>query len=182
MARFVSFCLLCVLCILFAGRAAAADKETTMDIQEPQITLGYIYISCNDIVAMHHFYVELIGLDEQAYKSEGQIRWLVCRCRGFELMFFAAEDGVAPVIDGWHAQPGWEGGTVEGVSWSIEVPAELYAETVQRLKADGVPCFFDKPQWLQDNYWGFPVKDPMGNTVEVFNLPKERPEQTEWQQ
>jgi hypothetical protein len=34
--------------------------------------------------------------------------------------------------------------------------------------------------WLLDCYWSFPVRDPMGNTVEVFAMPAERPEITEW--
>ena len=145
----------------------------------PQVALGCIYVSCNDIAAMRRFYVELIGLAEQSYSDEGEYRWLVCSSRGFELMFFAAAAQI-PVQAGWHAQPGWEGGEVEGISWSIEVPSELYAATVAKLKAADVPCFFEQPRWLMDSYWGFPVKDPMGNTVEVFNLPRERPASTEW--
>jgi len=146
---------------------------------QSQVSLGYIYVSCNDVAAMRRFYVELVGLNEQSFSDEGEYRWLVCHSRGFELMFFATTKPT-PVIAGWHAQPGWEGGEVEGVSWSIEVPSEDYAATVEKLKAASVPCYFALPRWLQDSYWGFPVKDPMGNTVEIFNLPRERPATTEW--
>lgn len=150
-----------------------------MDQIQPQITLGYIYISCNDLAAMRQFYVALLGLQEQSYRDSGEYKWLVCKCRGFELMFFTA-DAPITVETGWHAQPGWEGGQREGVSWSVEVPPELYAPTVERLLEAGVPHFFDKPQWLQDGYWGFPVHDPMGNTVEVFTIPRQRPDSKEW--
>jgi catechol 2,3-dioxygenase-like lactoylglutathione lyase family enzyme len=154
-----------------------------MDAMQPetrrQITLGYIYVSCNDIAAMRRFYVELLGMPEESYRDDGEYKWLVCRCRGFELMFFTADTPIGQ-IQGWHAQPGWEGGTLEGVSWSVEVPPELYAATVQRLLDGGVEHYFDKPQWFQNNYWGFPVKDPQGNTVEVFCLPATRPESTVW--
>jgi catechol 2,3-dioxygenase-like lactoylglutathione lyase family enzyme len=158
-------------------------QEDAMDQPEqpaqPQITLGYIYVSCNDIAAMRRFYVELLGMPEQSYQADGEVKWLVCQCRGCELMFFAGGPPLA-VPDGWHAQPGWEGGTLEGVSWSVEVPLELYAVTVQRLLDADVEHFFDKPQWFQDTYWGFPVKDPQGNTVEVFCLPATRPASTVW--
>lgn len=150
-----------------------------MDRDQPQVTLGYIYVSCNDIAAMKRFYVGLLSLDEQSFRDDGQFKWLVCRCRGFELMFFAAYTAM-PVETGWHAQPGWEGGKREGVSWSILVPEEQYAVTVRRLLDAGVPHYFDQPQWLQDCYWGFPVQDPMGNTVEVYTTPRERPENTQW--
>jgi hypothetical protein len=157
------------------GRLAPAPKEYAMDNAQPQISLGYIYVSCNDIAAMRRFYVDLIGLAELSYQDSNEYKWLVCRCRGFELMFFTAYAPM-PVESGWHAQPGWEGGTREGVSWSIEVPPEMYAATVERLLEAGAPHFFDQPQWLQDCYWGFPVKDPMGNTVEVFTTPAKRPD------
>jgi catechol 2,3-dioxygenase-like lactoylglutathione lyase family enzyme len=150
-----------------------------MDREQPQVTLGYIYVSCNDIAAMQRFYTGLLGFSEQSYSDEGEFKWLVCRCSGFELMFFPAATPL-PVGEGWHAQPGWEGGDREGVSWSVLVPEEQFAETVRRLQSAGTPHFFDKPQWLQDCYWGFPVLDPMGNTVEVYTTPKERPENTEW--
>jgi catechol 2,3-dioxygenase-like lactoylglutathione lyase family enzyme len=150
-----------------------------MDREPPQVTLGYIYVSCNDVSAMQRFYVGLLGLEEQSYSDAGGFKWLVCRCRGFELMFFPAET-VLPVDQGWHAQPGWDGGAREGVSWSVQVPEELFAGTVERLLSAGAPHFFDQPQWLQDCYWGFPVQDPMGNTVEVYTTPKERPISTQW--
>jgi hypothetical protein len=150
-----------------------------MDREPPQVTLGYIYVSCNDIAAMQRFYIGLLGFFEQSFSDEGNFRWLVCRCSGFELMFFPSAEPL-PVAAGWHAQPGWPGGVLDGMSWSVLVPEEQFAATVQRLLDAGVPHFFDKPQWLQDCYWGFPVHDPMGNTVEVYTTPKERPENTEW--
>lgn len=150
-----------------------------MNEDQPPVTLGYIYVTCNDLSAMRRFYVELLGLRELSYQSGGEYQWLACRCRGFELMFFPAASPV-PVATGWHAQPGWDGGDCAGVSWSVQVPPELYRETVERLLAAGVPRFFDSPQWLQDSYWGFPVQDPMGNTVEVFAIPQQRPATMQW--
>lgn len=146
---------------------------------EPAISLKYIYVSCNDMEATRRFYVELLGLQEQSYRNDEEWAWLVCKCQGFELMFFPAEQPRA-VPEGWTAQPGWQGGTLDGVSWSVEYPAELFAPLVQRLKDAGAPHFFDKPQWCQDCYWSFPVKDPSGYTVEVYTTPRARPASTIW--
>jgi len=40
--------------------------------------------------------------------------------------------------------------------------------------------FNEEPEWRVDNYWGLTVKDPMGNTVEVYTIPKQKPESTTW--
>jgi hypothetical protein len=31
-----------------------------------------------------------------------------------------------------------------------------------------------------DGYWGFTAMDPMGNTVEIYTIPAEKPETTTW--
>jgi hypothetical protein len=33
----------------------------------------------------------------------------------------------------------------------------------------------DTPTWRQASYWGWTVRDPAGNTVEVYWHPKEKP-------
>ena len=33
----------------------------------------------------------------------------------------------------------------------------------------------DAPTWRQDSYWGWSIKDPMGQTVEVYSSPAQRP-------
>ncbi len=148
--------------------------------KEPKVKLGFIYNHCNDVEAMRKFYTDLIGLKEFAFHNDEQWGWLCYKTGGLELMFFRTEDMI-PVQEQWAVQPGWEGGTFEGTSWSIEVPGESFSSVVKRLLSAGIKCFKDKPMWLQDSYWGFPVMDPMGNTVEVYSTPKEKPASTEWQ-
>jgi hypothetical protein len=62
----------------------------------------------------------------------------------------------------------------------VEVPEEDFAETWHRLVEDGVKLFKAVPEWRQDSYWGISVLDPMGNTLEVYSIPKERPAKLEW--
>ena len=132
---------------------------------EIKATINFIYQSCNDVPAMRHFYGELIGMRETSYR-EGPEGWLVYQCAGFQFMIFPAGYEL-PVAQGWGMQPGWEGGDREYLSWSLVVPVEDFASTVRCLIDDGVECFHPAPRWCQDSYWSFPVRDPMGNTVEL---------------
>jgi catechol 2,3-dioxygenase-like lactoylglutathione lyase family enzyme len=181
MMRFVS--LLIFLLLLAVVEPAAAQDVAAADppaSQGADAKIAYIYQSCNDLPAMRHFYTDLLGMDEGSYQ-EGEQGWLVYDCGGLLFMIFPSTYELEQA-GGWGMQPGWAGGSVEALSWSVEVPAERFAAVVAALQGEGVEAYFDKPQWFQDSYWGYPVKDPMGNTVEVFRnvSPEDRPETTEW--
>ncbi len=152
----------------------------TEEEKEPRIKLSFIYNHCNDVETMRKFYTDLIGLKQHTFHNDEQWGYLCYKTGGLDLMFFRFDEKI-PVQEQWAVQPGWEGGTFEGTSWSIEVPENLFPEVVKKLKVSNVKCFTEKPMWLQDSYWGFPVMDPMGNTVEVYTTPKEKPTSTEWQ-
>ena len=51
------------------------------------------------------------------------------------------------------------------MSWSVPFAEADYRPVLARLKAADVSALHDKPQWV--HYWSYPVKDPMGNTVEI---------------
>lgn len=85
-----------------------------------------------------------------------------------------------PVIADFIWQPGDGTGTLDGISWAVEIPWEKFTETVKKLKEAGVRSMTENPEWRQDSYWGFSVMDPMGNTVEVYSTPPVKPEPTEW--
>ncbi len=143
----------------------------------PQANVRFVYNFCSDLAATRHFYTDLIGLDEAGYSEEQ--RYLCYQCEGFQLMFFRP-DAEVEALEGWADQPGYDGGTEYVTSSSVEVPEEEFAGVVERLRAAGGACFSDKPTWRVDSYWGFTVKDPMGNTVEVYTVPKETPASTTW--
>jgi catechol 2,3-dioxygenase-like lactoylglutathione lyase family enzyme len=144
----------------------------------PAVRVNFIYGHCHDVAAMRHFYSDLLGLTESSYRNDDEWQWLVYECGCFQLMFFP-DPGFAPP-SGWCMQPGWDGGTVPGTSWSVTVPMEQYAATVHRLRASGVTSFTPHPTWQQGSYWSFPVKDPAGNTVELCGEPGEQMESREW--
>lgn len=147
--------------------------------QKPSVNLRYLYVMCNDIPAMKTFYGDLLGMSVQAFMNEAQFGYLAFQGDGMQLMFFRA-DAKLPVVAEFAGQPGYQGGKLEATSWSIQIPEADFAAAVERLHKAGAKRFAEKPFWAQDSYWSFPVLDPMGNTVEVFATPKEKPAKKEW--
>ncbi len=147
--------------------------------KSPLINIRFIYNMCNDLEAMRHFYTDLVGLEQGSFRNDEEWGWLVYRSEGFEMMFFRASEKLT-LHEKWASQPGYEGGTLEVTSWSIHIPENVFAEVVSRLTSAGVKSLNKKPDWRQDCYWGFTCMDPMGNTVELYTEPAERPASTEW--
>jgi len=65
----------------------------------------------------------------------------------------------------WATQLGWQGGTSAAPSWGFELGAAALRAAVARLRRHSSAIRSDAPEWV--GYWSFPVKDPMGNTVEI---------------
>jgi catechol 2,3-dioxygenase-like lactoylglutathione lyase family enzyme len=146
---------------------------------KPVPKIGYVFNMTNDIAATREFYVELLGMEEASFMDTPEMGWLALKGTGFQMMWFRADE-VLPVLDRFTCQPGWMGGEIEATSWAVEIPEADFAATVGRLTEAGVRFFKPEPDWRQDSYWGVSVMDPMGITLEVFTLPAERPEKTEW--
>jgi hypothetical protein len=72
----------------------------------------------------------------------------------------------AASVSGWARQLGWEGGDASTPSWGFEVDQDEFRRVVEATRsAKTVLTRFAEPQWV--GYWSFPVKDPMGYTVEI---------------
>ncbi|MCB1188163.1 VOC family protein [bacterium] len=146
----------------------------------PQARINFIYLHATDMEAMRAFYRDALGCSEIHYRpiDEHGYGWSVIDMGCFQFMIHPDKSAVK--LEGWSMQPGWDGGTVPGLSWSVVVRNEDLPQVIARLREMGSQAFHEKPQWCQDSYWSFPVQDPMGNTVEVHSIPDERPESTEW--
>lgn len=129
----------------------------------PAPGVRFLYLYCNDLTAMRHFYSELLGLNEIYYAAEPEPA-VAYDCDGLQFTIFF-DAAVQPQAAEWSRQPGWSGGTQPHLSWSIVLQADQFAAAVDRLKNAGVAAFYQAPQW--HNYWSFPVQDPMGYTVEI---------------
>lgn len=126
-----------------------------------EASVRFLYLYCNDLAPMRRFYSDLLKLDE-IYFDAGNAVAYKCDMLQFSI---TQVDQELPVIDGWAIQPGWSGGTQPIISWSIECDEDAFRSIVVRLKDEGVPSFYLRPQWA--GYWSYPVRDPMGNTVEL---------------
>ena len=141
-----------------------------------QSGVKFIYLFCADLARMRHFYSELLGLEEIYYVA-GEDGGLGYNCDGLQFTIFQ-DERVTPQEEGWARQPGWQGGTLPMVSWSVPYKEGDYRSVLARLRAAGVTALHDKPQWV--HYWSYPVKDPMGNTVEIVLPLDEAPADTAW--
>ncbi|KAA3663552.1 MAG: hypothetical protein DWQ04_10245 [Chloroflexi bacterium] len=141
----------------------------------PQPGVKFLYLFCNDLHTMRNFYSDLLGLNE-IYYSEMPDRTVAYDCDGlqFTIIFNAAAQKASP---GWAWQPGWQTGSNPIISWSIVLTDGVFQTAVQNLKGASVETFYEEPQW--QNYWSFPVKDPMGNTVEIVLASEEEPKNSD---
>jgi len=168
--------------VAFAQDEEPIDEEPAEEMtsaEQPRIDITFLYVLCNDVDEMRHFYTDLVGMEETNYWNDEDWQWLCYDSNGMEFMFFGFFEEV-PVQEEWAWQPGW-GGDVPLASWSILLPEDQFDDVVLAIHNDmGIKVLEEWPEWRQDSYWGYTVMDPMGNTVELYTVPSEAPEETEW--
>lgn len=147
---------------------------------KPKVNIKFIFSMCNDIIAIRHFYTELLGMQEQAFMNQKEFGYLSYFCKGDICLMFFYSGKEAPKHTEWAWQPGYDGGSLHITSLAIEIPEADFAYIVEKLKKENVKAFSDVPAWRQNSYWGFTVMDPQGNTLELFTTPKEKPVSTNW--
>ena len=124
-------------------------------------SVRFLYLYCSDLVVVRHFYTDLLQLKETFF-TEGKA--LAYSCDHLQFTVFQTDQKL-PIIEDWAMQPGWEGGTQPSVSWSVECDEEAFKTAYTRLKQEGVTSVHDAPKWV--GYWSYPVRDPIGHTVEL---------------
>jgi hypothetical protein len=123
--------------------------------------IRFVYAYCNDLEAMHRFYVDLLGLAHTSVENGRRGGFVEVDGGGVRLAFLQSSTP-RPVAEQLSKLPGCTGGVIEQALCSIEYTAEDYAAVVARLREAGI----ESPQ--PDGEWSYPVLDPMGNTVEVY--------------
>ena len=149
---------------------------------KPKVNLRFLYAFCNAMPPMRAFYTELLGMQEISFMDTDSFGWLAYQCEGMQLMFFRAESEL-PVEKQWADQPGEAPeGAVPLMSFSLEYGEDDFREMVKRVREAKTETAKPNPTWRQQSYWGWTVKDPMGNTIELYAAPKEHPgsETPEW--
>ncbi|MDQ3460888.1 MAG: hypothetical protein M3498_16590 [Deinococcota bacterium] len=111
----------------------------------------------------------MLQLEESFFDENEAVAY---RCDRLQFTVFRTDQAL-PSPGGWAKQPGWHGGTVPAISWSVELEPKAFKEAWMKMKDEGVASFYDSPKWL--GYWSYPVYDPMGHTVEL-SCPTDDPE------
>lgn len=143
---------------------------------KPKANIRFLYAFCNDVKPMRAFYTELLGMTEVSFMDTEDFGWLAYQCEGMQFMFFRA-DSELPLETRWADQPGEAPeGAAPLMSFSLEYNEDDFRRLVKQLREADVATARAAPSWRQQSYWGWTVKDPMGNTIELYASPKQQPE------
>ena len=150
---------------------------TEPDIKpKPKANIRFLYTFCNDVKLIRAFYTDLLGMTEVSFMDTEDFGWLAYQCEGLQYMFFRA-DSELPHEHRWAEQPGE---SVEGaaplMSFSLEYNEGDLRKLVMQAREAGIKAASENPTWRQQSYWGWTVKDPMGNTIELYAAPAKHPE------
>jgi len=150
--------------------------------QKRKVNLRFVYSMCNDVGEVRMFYTDLLGMSEIGFMDEEQFGWVGYDSEGVQFMFFRWDEKL-PSREEWDWQPGDGAGDAPGMSISVEVPEDGCGELIEGIRKAGILSMTDSPTWRQKSYWGWTVKDPAGNTVELYWRPAEKPddEEPEWE-
>ncbi|MCY3412500.1 MAG: VOC family protein [Candidatus Heimdallarchaeota archaeon] len=124
-----------------------------------------IFLPCQDVTAMREFYSNCIGFTEESFADEEQFGYLTYKLGDQFLVIF--RDVQSKMIDGWSTVP-----TAKGdhsfTSWTIRTEnQEEFDRVVANLQKHGYQAKQIEPQ-LKGTYYSYTVKDPMGNTLDVY--------------
>lgn len=143
-----------------------------LDLQEQRpgalATLGevktFLYLHCADLNEARRFYTDGVGLTEIFFSAKE----LSVGYQAGSLQLTVVQHCEVSPVDTWSAQLGWKGGTSAAPSWGFQLETEPFQRAVAELGASDTDVWRMEPEWV--GYWSFPVKDPMGNTIEISTV------------
>lgn len=156
----------------FMGGVAMAHPTS---IARPKVAFKFLFLMGNDLTQIQHFYKELLEVPTTGTPEEG---WIDLDL-GVHVIYFKSDYEI-PVVKEWAWQPGYQGAGGNLTSWSMEFTEDDFKEIYRRLKSAKAELLKEKPEWRRDSYWGLTVKDPMGNTIELYAVPAKKPDVIEW--
>ena len=143
--------------------------------QGGRVNLRFVYSFCTDIGSVRGFYTGILGMTELGFMDSEEFGWVGYDSEGMQLMFFRWDEEL-PSREEWDWQPGDGAGTIPGMSFSMEIPEEECGSLIATIREGGIRTMTGTPTWRQQSYWGWTVKDPAGNTVELYWHPASKPE------
>jgi len=151
-----------------SGRALQNARATAPLRTEGARAQGYcptiktfLYLHSGDLERARDFYTNVLGLNEIYFSDEEQ-------SVGYQVgsvQITIGQHSEARHVERWSSQLGWQGGTASDPSWGFHLEVEPFRDAVERSRRQRSEVYRAEPEWV--GYWSFPVKDPMGNTVEI---------------
>ncbi|MEM8884566.1 MAG: VOC family protein [Planctomycetota bacterium] len=132
--------------------------------------IRFLHRLCHDLDAIRAFYGEGMGFEELSYRNDEEHGWVVFASDGLQFMFHRWPEPLPPVA-GFAWQPGDGEGTEPRTSIGVHVPEEDWSATVERLRALDADALTPEPTFRQEAYWGWTLRDPAGETVEIWYEP-----------
>jgi catechol 2,3-dioxygenase-like lactoylglutathione lyase family enzyme len=167
-------------CVAQKTKKLARTKKDEQDVTEPpapRINVRFLYSMCNDVKVMRAFFTDVLGMKELSFRDDENFGWVVYDTEGLQLMFFRW-DGQLQIEARWAWQPGEAPENAAPLmSFSIEYPEEDLRTVVKRVREAVTPAATEKPTWRQNSYWGWTVRDPMGNTIELYSSVSAQPKE-----
>lgn len=155
------------------GVLAMAHPQSTT---KSKVEFKFLFMMGNDLKQIQHFYQDLLEVTTTGTPEEG---WIDLDL-GVHVIYFKSDYDI-PFIKEWAWQPGYQGAGGNLTSWSMEFSEEDFKKMYQRLKVAKTELLKEKPEWRRDSYWGLTVRDPMGNTMELYTVPANKPNVTDWE-
>ncbi len=121
----------------------------------------FLYLHASDLEQARDFYTNVLRLKEIYFSEEEQ-------SVGYQVgsvQITIGQHSQARHIERWSNQLGWQCGTSSDPSWGFDLEREPFRDAVDRSRHQASKTYHAEPKWV--GYWSFPVKDPMGNTVEI---------------
>lgn len=141
-----------------------------------EVQFKFMFLMGNNIGKLLHFYQDVLQVPTEGSEENG---WADVKLGSTHMIYFKSDSDI-PYIKEWAWQPGYKGGAGNLTSWSLGFPESEFRNLFERLKSNKIEMLFPKPEWRRDEYWGLSVKDPMGNTLELYTVPSSKPEDSDW--
>ena len=129
---------------------------------------------CDDLEEMRYFYTDILGIKENSYQRNNYLDY---NSNGLTMMFFQADNITERIAS---SKRRYNNGHFELMCWTIKINKEMFIKAIENLSAYQNKGSKIIPQWQQEGFWSFSIKDPMGNTVFVYLEQKQTPVSKVW--
>ena len=134
--------------------------------------ISTVFFWCNSVKEVRAFYSGVLGLAESFGDDAQGVAYDLSGAGEAQQFFFLPGPEPLPVQREWAMSPSFSGDKIAIPSWVVEVAPADFDTVVARAQASEVTFHPDgESGW--DGHRQIYLKDPMGNTVELYAPPAE---------